>query len=108
MRIGENPIQTKNKNQSAINSMNLAQIVIALALSIAQTETTVAANVRSVFDALPRLSPRRRYGRTTDEEREAFKLFFKHGITREEIAVKFAVTAQTVYNYTGANFPWAN
>lgn len=79
---------------------NLAALVLTLAASIAQTQANISANVRDAFNALPRVAPRRRYGRTGEVEREAFRLFFKHGISREEIAVKFAVSYQTVMNYT--------
>lgn len=58
------------------------------------------AAARDAFDTLPKLSPRRAYGRTRPGERAAMKFFFSHGISREEIAVKYGVGFQTVYAYT--------
>lgn len=95
--------QTKPKLDNDIKNkspMNLTQILLALAASITQSHQLIAAAVRTAFDGLPRLAPRRVYGRATKVEREAFRFFFKNGISREEIAVKFAVSFQTVYHYT--------
>lgn len=79
---------------------NLASLVLTLAANIAMTQANISANVRDAFNALPRVAPRRKFGRTAQVEREAFRLFVKYGISREEIAVKFAVSFQTVYAYT--------
>jgi len=75
---------------------NLSVILVTLVTAKADLSEIV----RSAFDSLPRLVTRRRYGRVNEVEKQAIRFFYENGISREEIAVKLAISFQTVYFHT--------